>query len=76
MVDKMAQRYHKLPSELLREATVYDFRIMDVVESYINYRHMLQENKGRLPAPKMTEEEMVARIAKATEVARERENRK
>lgn len=76
MIDKMAQRYHKLPSELLRDATVYDLRIMDVVDSFINYRRQLQENKGRPPAPKMTEEEMVARIEKATELARAREREK
>jgi hypothetical protein len=70
MVDKMAQRYHMLPSVLLNQATIYDLRVMDVADSYVNYRRALQENKGRPPAPKMTEEEMVARIEKATAEAR------
>lgn len=30
-IDFMAQRYHKLPTEILREATTADFAIMDAV---------------------------------------------
>lgn len=76
MIDKMAQRYHMLPSVLLQEATIYDFRIMDVTDSYFNYRRLLQENKGRPPAPKMTEEVMLARIERATEKARQEEKKR
>lgn len=65
-----------LPSLLLQQATIDDLRIMDIADSYVNYRRMLQENKGRPPAPKMTEEEMVARIEKATAAARERDKNK
>ena len=55
----MAKRYGKLPSEILAQATTFDFRIMDITESYIAYLKETAKNGGRAPPPKMTEQQML-----------------
>lgn len=49
MFDAMAQRYGKLPSELLRHADSFDFMILDVATTYQAYKQSQAEGK---PIPK------------------------
>jgi hypothetical protein len=62
-LDRMAQRYGKLPSEVLERATVLDFRIMDVADSYLNYQRTIAET-GRPPPPKLSIDQMQAMMDK------------
>lgn len=58
IVDKMAQRYSKLPSEILSTATTTDLKIMDIADSFIQYKRTIAE-KGHPPTPKYTQEQLV-----------------
>jgi hypothetical protein len=63
-IDRMAQRYCKLPTEIMTNATTFDFQIMDITESYYNYQKVIQET-GHAPSPKLTEAQMLDLMAKA-----------
>jgi hypothetical protein len=61
----MAQRYSKLPSEVLRNATTVDFKIMDIADSYTRYLREKQENGDKPPAPKFTDQQLEDMLTKA-----------
>lgn len=42
----MAEKYHMLPHQVERNATTYDFMIMDVLATYENYQQ--QKSSGKL----------------------------
>jgi hypothetical protein len=60
MIDKLATRYHKLPSEVLDTASTFDLYCMDLGIRY----EVVQEQKRKgtyiKPAPKVSEERMKA----------------
>lgn len=58
IVDKMAQRYSKLPSEILSTANTTDLRIMDIAESFINYKRNLAK-ADQQPTPQYTEAQLI-----------------
>jgi hypothetical protein len=62
-LDALATRYNKLPSELLREADTFDFKVFDIALSYKNYMTDRQ-NKVNAP-PQFTEEQMYKMMEKA-----------
>lgn len=75
IVDKMAQRYGKLPSEILSTANTTDLRIMDITESYYEYRRSLA--KGQKPAPaNVTQDHLEKALQIAKEVGEKRAKRK
>lgn len=73
-VDKMAQRYGKLPSEVLQNGLTTDLKIMDIVDSYIHYQRTIQET-GLPPAPKATEDQLLAAIKAAKEHKKKRKSK-
>lgn len=60
----MAQRYSKLPSEILANATSLDLKILDIAESFNRYQQVIQET-GRPPPPQLSEKQMEEMIKKA-----------
>lgn len=56
-IDKIAKRYGKLPSEIMAQATAFDFKCMDITESYIAYLKETQKT-GRPPPPKLSVKQM------------------
>jgi len=54
MLDQMAQRYGRLPSEILANATTFDMVIMDISLSVENYTRN-KDKDGFIP-PVSTEE--------------------
>ena len=58
IVDKMAQRYSKLPSEILSTANTTDLKIMDIAESFIQYKRNLATT-DQPPAPNYTQEQLI-----------------
>jgi hypothetical protein len=47
-VDAMAERYGKLPSEVLRDASTVDLIVFDVAVSYRNHKE--KQSKGQIDA--------------------------
>jgi len=41
----MAERYSKLPSEIIKDATTFDYVIMDVAYSFREYRNRKQNGE-------------------------------
>ena len=64
IVDRMAQRYSKLPSEILSTATTTDLKIMDLADSFVAYRRSIAE-KGQPPPPKYTEDQLLNIVKQA-----------
>ena len=62
MIDNMAERYGKLPSEIMQSATTFDLFICDTA---ITYRNMVEaEARGEHQTPKIAQdqlEEMIRR---------------
>lgn len=64
-IDNLAHRYHRLPSEVLEQATTFDLYVLDVSSRYSKYR---SEWKDGVPPAKMpTQEEMLKMIEQARE---------
>ena len=57
-VDAMAERYGKLPTEILRDASTVDLIIFDVALSYKNHQQRKQQNGGKTEAQDISLEEM------------------
>jgi len=69
MLDSVAQRYGILPSKLLKEGSSLDIVIADAAQGYLNQKQLEAEaiRNGQpyiKPAPKLSEEEMMAMINK------------
>lgn len=59
-VDAMAERYGKLPTEILKDASTVDLIVFDVAVSYRNYQHKKQQNGGKAPVQDYSQEELQA----------------
>lgn len=62
-VDKMAQRYGLLPTEVLDRATTLDLAILDVSERYQQYITKKHQGKLTLNQPNLSQDEMKSMIA-------------
>lgn len=69
MLDSMAQRYGKLPSELLRSADTVDLHVFDLSIAYQEYARIKAET-GREPPPKLSQQQLQAMMDR---VKRERQ---
>lgn len=57
-IDAMAERYGKLPTEVLRDASTVDLIVFDVALSYKNYQQRKANSDGKPVAPQMSMEQM------------------
>lgn len=70
MLDTMAQRYHCLPSEILRSADTVDLYVLDVAMSWQRHQHEEAQRKqagAPAPAPELSinkMKEMIERVKK------------
>ena len=62
----MAERYAKLPTEIIRTATTFDLFICDTAMEYRNAQQskMYEEANGKKVAPKLSIEQMQAAMAR------------
>jgi hypothetical protein len=60
----LAHTYKMLPSECLDRASTFDLYVMDTFHRYQIYQEKKAQG-GAPPAPKMTQEQMKAMLAKA-----------
>jgi chromosome segregation and condensation protein ScpB len=59
ILDSLAQRYHSLPSELLRTADTLDLRTMLVAQAWT---HRQSESDTKPARPELTQDQMKAMI--------------
>lgn len=59
-LDQLAQRYGRLPSEVLQTATTFDLEILDIARSYEKYQH----NKANGVMPEVKQDVMLEAIKK------------
>jgi hypothetical protein len=59
ILDSLAQRYHSLPSELLRTADTLDLRTMLVAQAWT---HRQSESDNKPAKANLTQEQMMAMI--------------
>jgi len=67
-VDAMAERYGKLPSEVLRDASTVDLIVFDVAVSYRNHKE--KQSKGQIDTNDYSQkdlEERMGRVRKKNE---------
>lgn len=57
-LDQLAQRYGRLPSEVLQTATTFDLEILDIARSYEKYQH----NKANGIMPEVKQDVMLEAI--------------
>lgn len=65
-IGRMAEKYNMLPHEIERNATTYDFMIMDVLATYESYQQ--QKASGKLIDASvygLKEEEMLEMVKRA-----------
>ena len=55
-VDAMAERYGKLPTEVLRDASTVDLIVFDVALSYKNYQQ--RKANGQMPTDAFDQEQL------------------
>ncbi len=70
MLDTMAQRYHLLPSEIMRRADTLDMYVLDVAMSWHRYQQEVAQaqQEGRPPpAPDLTINKMKEMIERVRE---------
>lgn len=66
MIDNIARTYHKLPSEVLRDADTFDLMVLDVSNTHMVIEDCKKNNKPLPPELfKMTQEDMVKRMEEA-----------
>lgn len=58
MIDALAERYGKLPSEVLDNASTFDLWVYDVAISYRNHKSEQETNKK----PELTTEELAQQM--------------
>lgn len=61
-VDAMAERYGKLPSEVLRDASTVDLIVFDVAVSYRNYKE--KQSKGQVDTNDYSQEDLEERMGR------------
>lgn len=62
MLDSISKRYKLLPSECISRASTFDIYVMNMSLSYETY--LQERGQGRLPVPKLTQDEMLKRLNK------------
>jgi len=62
----MAERYHCLPTELLRSASTVDLIIFDTALSWRNYQNSRQ--KGSIPKGSVNQDDLQDRMNRAREL--------
>ena len=67
-IETMAKRYSLLPSEVLSRCNTLDLYIMDAAIAYHNYK--TNKVSGDTPQESMSEDEMLAIMAKSKEVVK------
>jgi hypothetical protein len=61
-VDAMAERYGKLPSEVLRDASTVDLIVFDVAVSYRNHKE--KQSKGQVDTNDYSQEDLEERMGR------------
>lgn len=67
----MADRFHMLPSEIVKRATTYDYMIMDILGVYNEYESA--QHEGRLADTKIygdNTDQLAEMLAKSRELVR------
>lgn len=64
MIDGLAKRYGRLPSDILGEANTFDLYIMDASMAFEQYHHKKSMNNGVEPAPDYNQTELLAMLNK------------
>jgi len=59
-VDALAERYGKLPTEVLKDASTIDLVVFDVALSYRNYQQ--KKAKGQVDTTDYSQEDLEARM--------------
>ena len=57
-LDKIATRYHKLPTEILENASTFDLQVMDIGIRYEIVAEQKRNGTYVKPSPKMSTEDM------------------
>jgi hypothetical protein len=63
-IDKLASRYHLLPSEVLDRATTFDLYCMDIGIRYTHVEEQKRKGTYVKPAPKISTEQMAQMMSK------------
>jgi len=66
-LDALATRYHVLPSQAMKNATTFDLYVLDISSRYQHYRQQVAEGKYVKPVKQLSEQEMLAMLAKVKE---------
>lgn len=66
-LDNLASRYGMLPSEALVRASTFDLTVLDISAKWENYQRAKAENGGKLPAPQLTQAQMMDMINRVKE---------
>lgn len=64
MIDGLAKRYGKLPSNVLGDANTFDLYIMDAAMAFENFHHKKSMNNGVDPLPEYSESELLDMLNK------------
>ena len=70
MLDSLAHRYKLLPSEIIQRADTLDVLVMEAVLRWQRRQREREEAKRKgtaVPAPKLTQEQMLAMMKRAKE---------
>jgi hypothetical protein len=63
-IDKIASRYHLLPSEVMSRGSTFDLECMDLGIRYTVIEEQKRNGTYKKPIPKLTEKEMLNIIKK------------
>jgi len=61
-IGMIAKQYGQLPSTVRESGTIYDLMIYDVMMSWEQYQQ--EKAEGKTPAPKLSQEQMMAMVEK------------
>ena len=59
MIDKIASRYHLLPSEVLERASTFDLKVLDIGMRYVTVAEQKRNGTYVPPVKKHTQEELM-----------------
>lgn len=63
-LDRLSSRYHKLPSEVLNQASTFDLHVMDIGIRYTSIAEQKKNGTYIKPPPVLSQEEMLEIIAR------------
>jgi len=63
-LDRLASRYHMLPSNILADATTFDLQVMDIGLRYEHVAEQKRRGTYKKPIPKLSVDEMKDMIAR------------